>query len=426
MAVATMRAVVMDGFGGPEVLRLGEAPRPRPGPGQVLIRVGATSVNRADLQQRAGNYPPPPGESEILGLEVAGVIEELGPDVTGWRAGDRVMTLVGGGGYAEYAIAPASTLMPVPEGMDFTQAAAISEVWLTAYLNVFREAGLQPGETLLVHGGASGVGTAAIQLAKALGPARVIVTVGGEDKAAACRALGADHAILYKTEDFSKRVLEITEKRGADVILDHIGGAYLEPNLACLALYGRLVIIGLLGGPKAELNIGRLMVKRQRIIGSVLRARPVEEKARDHGGLSRAGARALRDRRAEAGDPRGAAARGRPPGARADGRERQHRQADPPGRSDPAVTRAALPGRPEASGPTVQLASERLCPGPLRPPRGRLDRPRRPLYIPLALRAQVAQSVEQRTENPRVGGSIPPLGTSPPALGRWSQPPRLA
>ena len=280
MAAATMRAVLMDGFGGPEVLRLGETPRPRPGPGQVLIRVGATSVNRADLQQRAGNYPPPPGESEILGLEVAGMIEELGAAVSGWRAGDRVMTLVGGGGYAEYATAPSSTLMPVSEGMDFTQAAAISEVWLTAYLNVFREAGLQPGETLLVHGGASGVGTAAIQLAKALGPARVIVTVGGEDKAAACRALGADHAILYKNEDFSKRVLEITEKRGADVILDHIGGAYLEPNLTCLALYGRLVIIGLLGGPKAELNIGRLMVKRQRIIGSVLRARPVEEKAR--------------------------------------------------------------------------------------------------------------------------------------------------
>jgi NADPH:quinone reductase len=279
VAATSMRAVVMDGFGGTEVLRLGEAPRPHPGPGQVLIRVAATSVNRADLQQRAGNYPPPPGESEILGLEVAGTIEELGADVADWRRGDRVMTLVGGGGYAEYATAPASTLMQVPEGMDFIQAAAISEVWLTAFLNLFREAGLRPGETLLVHGGASGVGTAAIQLAKALGPSRVIVTVGSEDKAAACRALGADHAILYKTEDFARRVLEITEKRGADVILDHIGGAYLEPNLACLALYGRLVIIGLLGGARAELNIGRLMVKRQRIVGSVLRARPVEEKA---------------------------------------------------------------------------------------------------------------------------------------------------
>ena len=275
-----MRAIVTDGPGGPELLRLGEAPRPRPGAGQALIRVAATSVNRADLQQRAGNYPPPPGESAILGLEVAGVIEELGADVTGWRAGERVMTLVGGGGYAEYALAPASTLMRVPDGMDLVHAAAISEVWITAYLNVFREAGLRAGETLLVHGGASGVGTAAIQLAKALGPARVIVTVGSEDKAAACLALGADHAIIYKTEDFAPRVLELTEKRGADVILDHIGAAYLEPNLACLALYGRLVIIGLLGGPKAALNIGRLMVKRQRIIGSVLRARPVAEKAK--------------------------------------------------------------------------------------------------------------------------------------------------
>jgi NADPH2:quinone reductase len=280
MAETTMRAVVMDGFGGPEVLRIGEAPRPSAGPGQVLIRVAATSVNRADTQQRTGNYPPPPGESEILGLEVAGVIEALGDGVSDWQIGDRVMTLVGGGGYAEYAIAPASTLLPVPGNLDFGHAAAITEVWITAYLNVFREAGLQPGETLLVHGGASGVGTAAIQLAKALGPSPVIVTVGSEDKAEACRALGADQAILYKHENFAERVLEITEKRGADVILDHIGGAYLEPNLSCLALYGRLVIIGLLGGPKAELNIGRLMVKRQRVIGSVLRARPVAEKAK--------------------------------------------------------------------------------------------------------------------------------------------------
>ena len=264
------------------------------------------------------------------------MIEELGAEVADWRTGDRVMTLVGGGGYAEYALAPASTLMPVPHGMDRVQAAAISEVWITAYLNVFREAGLRAGETL-VHGGASGVGTAAIQLAKALGPARVIVTVGSEDKAAACRALGAGHAVLYKTEDFAQRVLEITEKRGADVILDHIGAAYLEPNLACLALYGRLVIIGLLGGARAELNIGRLMVKRQRIIGSVLRARPVEEKAR-YGRLWRAGAGALRQRGAEAGDPRGAAARAGAPGARADGGERQHRQAGAPGRSDAALT----------------------------------------------------------------------------------------
>jgi putative PIG3 family NAD(P)H quinone oxidoreductase len=279
MSDATMRAVVLDGFGGPEVMRLDEVPRPRPGPGQVVIRVAATSVNRADLQQRTGNYAPPPGESEILGLEVAGVIEQLGEGVTGWRVGDRVMTLVGGGGYAEHAAAAAGTLMPVPDGIDLVQAAGIAEVFITAWLNVFREAALKPGETLLVHGGASGVGTAAIQLAKALGPSPVIVTVGDETKAEACRKLGADHVILYKQEDFSERVLALTEGRGANVILDHIGAAYLEPNLRALAPYGRLVIIGLLGGAKAELNIGRMMVKRQRIIGSVLRARPVAEKA---------------------------------------------------------------------------------------------------------------------------------------------------
>lgn len=279
MTDATMRAVVLDGFGGPEVMRLDEVPTPHPGPGQVLIRVAATSVNRADLQQRTGNYAPPPGESEILGLEVAGLIEALGDDVTGWRVGDRVMTLVGGGGYAEYANAAADTLMPVPDGIDLVRAAGITEVFVTAYLNIFREAALQPGETLLVHGGASGVGTAAIQLAKALGPSPVIVTVGSEAKAEACKKLGADHVILYKAEDFAERALALTDGRGPDVILDHIGAKYLEPNLRCLALYGRLVIIGLLGGAKAELNIGRLMVKRQRIVGSVLRARPVAEKA---------------------------------------------------------------------------------------------------------------------------------------------------
>ena len=276
---ATMRAVVLDGFGGPEVMRLDQVPRPRPGPGQVLIRVAATSVNRADLQQRTGNYAPPPGESEILGLEVAGVIERLGEEVSGWQVGDRVMTLVGGGGYAEYATAAASTLMPVPDGIELVQAAGIAEVFITAYLNVFREARLEPGQTLLVHGGASGVGTAAIQLAKALGPSPVIVTVGSEAKAEGCKKLGADHVILYQQEDFSERALALTEGRGPDVILDHIGAAYLEPNLRCLAPYGRLVIIGLLGGAKAELNVGRLMVKRQRVIGSVLRARPVGEKA---------------------------------------------------------------------------------------------------------------------------------------------------
>jgi len=274
----TMQAVVTDGNGGPEVMRVGEAVMPDLAAGEVLIKVAATAVNRADTHQREGNYPPPPGDSEIMGLEASGVIEALGADVQGWKVGDRVMTLLGGGGYAAFAKAPAGLLMAVPEGLDLTQAAAIPEVFLTAYLNIFREAGLKKTETLLMHGGASGVGTAAIQLAKALGPSNVIVTVGSEDKAEACKTLGADHAILYKQEDFAERVLALTKKRGADVILDHIGGDYFKQNTVCLATYGRLVIIGLLGGAKAELNIGRLMVKRQRVIGSVLRARPVAEK----------------------------------------------------------------------------------------------------------------------------------------------------
>ena len=246
-----MRAIVTDGTGGPEVLSVGEADRPSPGAEQVLIRVAATAVNRADVSQRQGNYPPPPGESPILGLEVAGRIEALGEGVTRWKPGDRVMTLVGGGGYAEYAVAPASTLLAVPERFDLVTAAAIPEVFITAYLNVFREAALRQSETLMVHGGASGVGTAAIQLARRLRDARVLVTVGSEAKADACRALGAE-PILYHAENFADRARALTDKRGVDVILDHIGGAYLADNLRCLATYGRLVIIGLLGGAKAD------------------------------------------------------------------------------------------------------------------------------------------------------------------------------
>jgi len=277
-AADLMKAVVTDGQGGPEVMRFGEAAMPEIGADEVLIRIAASAVNRADTQQRKGSYPPPPGESEIMGLEAAGVIEAVGAGVERWKVGDRVMTLLGGGGYAEFARAAQGTLMAIPDGFSMTEAAAIPEVFLTAYLNIFREAGLKSSETLLMHGGASGVGTAAIQLAKALGPSNVIVTVGSEDKAEACKALGADHAILYKQEDFAERVQEITEKHGADVILDHIGGGYFAQNMACLAIYGRLVIIGLLGGAKAEINIGRMMVKRQRVIGSVLRARSVAQK----------------------------------------------------------------------------------------------------------------------------------------------------
>jgi NADPH2:quinone reductase len=261
------------------VIEPGERPVPEPKAGEVLIRVAATAVNRADLSQRAGAYPPPPGESDVLGLEVAGRIERLGSNVEGWSVGDRVMTIIGGGGYAEYATAPATSLLAVPERFDLVTAAGIPEVFLTAYLNIFREAALRQEEAVLIHGGASGVGTAAIQLCRRLRNAKVLVTVGNEDKADACKALGADVAILYKREDFADRVREATGKQGANVILDHIGAGYLADNLRCLALYGRLVIIGLLGGAKAELNIGQLMVKRQRIIGSVLRARSNGEKA---------------------------------------------------------------------------------------------------------------------------------------------------
>jgi putative PIG3 family NAD(P)H quinone oxidoreductase len=273
-----MRAIVIETFGGPEVLELGEVERPKPGRGQVLIRVAATSVNRADTVQRTGNYPAPPGDSEILGLEVAGTLEETGPGVRGWSAGDRVMTLVGGGGYAEFALAHASHLMPIPDSLSFEQAAAISEVYITAYLNVFMLGALQDGESVLLHGGGGGVNTAGIQLAKTLRQGSRVLVTASPGKIDRVRDLGADVVINYRSEDFAQRVRSETNG-GADVILDHIGAPYLSPNLACLAKGGRLVLIGVMKGAKAELNLAALMVKRQRIIGSVLRSRTVEEKA---------------------------------------------------------------------------------------------------------------------------------------------------
>jgi putative PIG3 family NAD(P)H quinone oxidoreductase len=278
MEGTAMRAVLMNESGDPGVMHLGEADKPAAGEGEVLIEVAATAVNRADCAQRQGNYPPPPGASTILGLECAGRIAALGAGVEGWSVGDPVMTILSGGGYAEFATAPAGTLIRIPDGMSMVEAAAITEVFLTAYLNIFIEAGLKPDESVLIQGGASGVGTAGIQLAKRLGSKAVFVTVGSADKAEACKRLGADHAILYKEVNFAEAVNEITARKGVDVILDHIGGRNLGPNTDCLALRGRLVIIGLLGGAKAELNIGRLMVKRQRVIGSVLRSRSVAEK----------------------------------------------------------------------------------------------------------------------------------------------------
>lgn len=274
-----MRAVLAGEGGSGEPLLLGEAPVPEIGPEDVLIRVAATAVNRADLLQRAGNYPSPPGESPILGLEVSGRIEAVGAAVEDWKPGDRTMTIVASGAYAALCRAPAAALLPIPDRFDLVTAAAIPEAFLTAYLNIFREAGLRQNEVVLIHGGASGVGTAAIQLCRHLREADVFVTVGSDAKADACRALGAQHTILYKIDDFAAKVRDSTDGGGANVILDHVGGGYLKDNMRSLDVGGRLVIIGLMGGAKAELNIGAMMVKRQRIIGSVLRSRPVMEKA---------------------------------------------------------------------------------------------------------------------------------------------------
>ncbi len=274
-----MKAVLMEGFGGVDVLKIGEAPAPVPAAGQVLVRVMATSINRPDLVQREGKYPPPPGDSEILGLEVAGVIEEIGPGVSGWKKGDRVMSLVGGGGYAELAVACESHLIRIPDGMRFEEAACVCESYITAFLNVFILGEIGNGQCALLHGGGGGVNTAAVQLCRALVPATKLIVTASPEKMDRVKALGVDVVINYReTPDFSVVVKEFTAKRGVDVILDHIGAKYLAPNMNSLAYAGRLVLIGVTSGIKAELNLGLMMVKRQRIIGSVLRSRPVSEK----------------------------------------------------------------------------------------------------------------------------------------------------
>jgi len=277
----TMRAIRVEG---PEqALVLGEAPRPEPAAGQVLIEVHATAVNRADLLQRRGFYPPPPGESDILGLEAAGTVVARGAEVPGAasvdnvRIGDRVMCLLGGGGYAEYVVVDHRMALPIPGDLPFEQAAGVPEVFYTAYMTLVAEAGLVRGETLLIHAGGSGVGTAAIQLAGALG-ARALVTAGSADKLERCRALGALGGINYKDEDFAERGRALSDGHGVDVILDCVGGSYLERNLALLAPRGRLVIIGLMGGARAEINLALLVGKRLRVIGTVLRTRSLEEK----------------------------------------------------------------------------------------------------------------------------------------------------
>lgn len=270
-----MRAVIASGTGGPEVLSVGDVEEPVPGPGEVLLDVVATAVNRADTLQRQGFYPVPPGGSEIIGLECSGTIAELGPDVEGWSVGDEVCALLTGGGYAARVAVPVGQLMPVPLGVSLVDAAALPEVACTVWSNLFMVAGLRPDERLLVHGGAGGIGTMAIQLAAALA-ARVFATAGSADKLSVCADLGADVTINYRDEDF---VEVLRAEGGADVILDNMGATYLARNVDALATSGRLVIIGLQGGTKAELDIAALLRKRGAVIATALRSRPLEEKA---------------------------------------------------------------------------------------------------------------------------------------------------
>jgi putative PIG3 family NAD(P)H quinone oxidoreductase len=273
-----MRAVVASGPGGPDVLGLAEIPDPHPGQGEVAIAVAATAVNRPDLLQRRGFYDPPPGASPVLGLECSGTIAAVGEGVTGWSVGDECCALLAGGGYAELVVCPAGQVMPVPDGIKLEQAASLPEVACTVWSNVFMLAGLRPGEWFLVHGGAGGIGSLAIQLGRAVG-ARVIATAGSPDKVARCTELGAEAAIDYKRQDFVAVVDEVTDGHGADVILDNMGGSYLARNVAALATEGRLSVIGLMGGTKGELDLDQLMSKRAAIISTRLRPRPVEEKA---------------------------------------------------------------------------------------------------------------------------------------------------
>jgi len=268
-----MRAVTISEPGGPEVLGWGEVPDPVCGPGEVVVDVAATAVNRADLMQRQGKYPPPPGASDVLGLECSGVISEVGAEVTGWAVGDEVCALLSGGGYAERVAVPAGQLLPRPAGVELATAAALPEVTCTVWSNVFMLAGLRAGEVLLVHGGSSGIGTMAVQLAVRAG-ARVAVTAGSPDKLAFCRELGAEVLVDHTTQDFVAEVRTATGGHGADVVLDIIGAAYLARNVDVLATGGRLVGIGTQGGTRAELDLGALMRKRASVSATTLRGRP--------------------------------------------------------------------------------------------------------------------------------------------------------
>jgi putative PIG3 family NAD(P)H quinone oxidoreductase len=274
---ATMRQIVVPEAGPPQRMQLAEAPVPQPGPGELLIEVAYAGVNRPDCIQRAGHYPPPPGASPILGLEVSGRVAALGDGVQGWQPGDAVCALTPGGGYAEYCVTPAGWALPPPPGLGLLDAGSLPENWFTVWHNVIERGRLEAGEHFLVHGGSSGIGSAAIQLAKAWG-ATVTTTVGSAAKADFCRGLGADHVINYREQDFGAELARMTGKRGVNLILDMVGGPYIERNLRALALEGRLVIIAFLEGSKVEADWRFIMLKRLTVTGSTLRASPLERK----------------------------------------------------------------------------------------------------------------------------------------------------
>ncbi len=273
-----MRAVVVPNPGGPDVLRVEEVPDPSPGPGEVVLAVRAAGVNRADLMQRAGHYPPPPGAPAWPGLEASGTVAAVGDGVDGWSVGDEACALLSGGGYAGRVAVPVEQLLPVPAGVPLVDAAGLPEVTCTVWSNLFMLAGLRPGEALLVHGGSSGIGTMAVQLARQVG-ATVAVTAGSAEKLAACERLGATILVNYREQDFVTAVRDATGGRGADVVLDNMGAAYLGRNVEVLAQNGRLVVLGLQGGRKAELDLGMLLAKRAAVLATSLRARPAGEKA---------------------------------------------------------------------------------------------------------------------------------------------------
>ncbi len=275
---AQMTVVAISKPGGPEVLIPETRPVPQPGADDILIKVAAAGVNRPDISQRSGSYPPPPGASDLPGLEVAGEVVALGANASRFRLGDKVMSLVAGGGYAQYCLTHETHAMPVPDAFSMIEAGATPETLMRVWHNVFERGGLQPGETLLIHGGSSGIGTMATQLAKAFG-SKVIVTVGSQDKAEACRKLGADRAVNYKSEDFVAEANAFTDNAGVDVILDMVGGDYIERNYDAAAIGGRIVQIAFLGSPKATVNFTKLMIKRLTHTGSTLRPRSVADKA---------------------------------------------------------------------------------------------------------------------------------------------------